>query len=143
METTLALVNQAAKSRHITLELDCNYSGNLDGDRSQLQQAIINLLLNAIQASEENNSITINAHVVAEQLIIKIHDQGCGIEQASLDKIYDPFFSTKAEGEGTGLGLSISLGIIEHHHGTLDIRNNDTQGVTATIILPVTKSSIK
>ena len=67
-----------------------------------------------------------------------ISDQGCGISEDDLSKIYDPFFSTKEEGEGSGLGLSISLGIIESHHGTLLIENNTESGTgtVATLFLP-------
>jgi len=95
-------------------------------------------LLNAIQASEENSHVSISALIDEDRLIVKIIDTGEGISSENLDRIFDPFFSTKAEGEGSGLGLSISLGIIEHHHGTLVITNNDKKGTTASIILPLT-----
>ena len=138
LSDSLNLVQQTAKSRHI--QLDLNYQGDdeLQGDRNQLQQALINLLLNAIQASEENSHVSISALIDEDRLIVKIIDTGEGISSENLDRIFDPFFSTKAEGEGSGLGLSISLGIIEHHHGTLVITNNDKKGTTASIILPLT-----
>lgn len=137
LDNTLALVRQAARNKQLTFKVDCSYSGELQGDRAQLQQALINLLLNAIQASPDDATIEIDCHRLAEQLIIKIRDQGMGIARADLDRIFDPFFSTKAEGEGSGLGLSISHGIIEHHQGTLEISNNEDRGVTATVILPL------
>lgn len=137
LDSTITLVQQTARGRAIKLEVKSAYEGMLEGDRGQLQQVMVNLLLNAIQASERDSTVTIETVVQYELLHVRIKDQGTGIEEAVLDKIYDPFFTTKAEGDGTGLGLSISLGIIEHHHGTLDIRNNQGQGVTATITLPL------
>ena len=137
LENTLSLVRQAAKSRQIQLELHNSYAGELEGDRGQLQQALVNLLLNAIQASPRDSSVHLYAHREAEQLIIKVSDEGEGISEDTLDNIFDPFFTTKPEGEGSGLGLSISLGIVERHQGQLTINNNPQRGVTATIALPL------
>jgi len=137
LENSLALVNQTAKGKRVNLQLHCDYEGELEGDRGQLQQALINLLLNAIQASPPDAAIDIECREAEQKLIVKIRDQGSGIKQQDLDNIFDPFFSTKAQGEGSGLGLSISLGIIEDHDGSLTISNNPEAGVTATVILPL------
>jgi two-component system NtrC family sensor kinase len=139
LEKSVSLVQQTAKSKQIAIKL--NYDGEdvFEGDQGQLQQVIINLLLNAIQASENDSEINIDVECNDEQLKVTIRDQGCGISEDDLNKIYDPFFTTKEEGEGTGLGLSISLGIIESHRGNLVIENNpaETKGTTATLVLPV------
>jgi two-component system NtrC family sensor kinase len=137
LENTLNLVRQAAKTRQIQLELHNSYDGELEGDRGQLQQALVNLLLNAIQASPGDSKVRLNAHREDEQLILTVSDEGTGISEDTLDNIFDPFFTTKPEGEGSGLGLSISLGIIERHQGQLEIANNPQRGVTATITLPL------
>ena len=137
LENTLNLVRQTAKSRQIHLELSNSYEGELEGDRGQLQQALVNLLLNAIQASPADSIVRVGAQREDEQLIIKVSDEGAGITDKTLDNIFDPFFTTKPEGEGSGLGLSISLGIIERHQGQLEINNNPQRGVTATITLPL------
>ncbi|MCW8900747.1 MAG: HAMP domain-containing histidine kinase [Gammaproteobacteria bacterium] len=141
LEKSISLVQQTAKSKHIMINL--NYSGDdiFEGDQAQLQQVVINLLLNSIQASNDNASININVECNEKQLEVKIQDQGYGISEDVLNKIYDPFFSTKEEGEGTGLGLSISLGIIESHQGSLSITNNSEDmmsmtGTTATLVVP-------
>lgn len=141
LENTLALVRQAARGRHVQLDLQCDFAGELEGDRSQLQQALINLLLNAIQASPPDGRVLIRCQRQARRLILTIHDEGEGIAPEKLDNIFDPFFSTKAEGEGSGLGLSISLGIIEFHNGALTIENNPDGGVTATVVLPLQADS--
>ena len=139
LEKSISLVQQTAKTHHMQINL--NYPDNdvFIGDQAQLQQVIINILLNAIQASPDNAVININVKCDSEQLEVSIQDQGCGINDEDLNNIYDPFFTTKEEGDGTGLGLSISLGIIESHQGSLNIKNNaeNISGTTATLILPV------
>ena len=130
-------MRQAAKSHQVQLELDNDYGGELEGDRGQLQQALVNLLLNAIQASPADSTVRLSAHTQDGHLILKVCDEGTGISENTLDNIFDPFFTTKPEGEGSGLGLSISLGIVERHQGQLDISNNPQRGVTASLTLPL------
>ncbi|MFO7603585.1 MAG: HAMP domain-containing sensor histidine kinase [Gammaproteobacteria bacterium] len=137
LENTLTLVQQMARAKGIQLILENYVQDEIEGDRGQLQQALVNLLLNAIQASPRDSHIHILADEQDGQLVIKIQDQGEGIASAALDKIFDPFFTTKAEGEGSGLGLSIALGIIEHHNGHLRLENQPAGGVTATVQLPL------
>lgn len=142
LEKSISLVQQTAKSKHIMINL--NYDGDdvFEGDQAQLQQVVINLLLNSIQASDDDASINIDIECNEEQLTLTIKDQGSGINEDNLNNIYDPFFSTKEEGDGTGLGLSISLGIIESHQGNLSIKNNaeNEPGTSAILFLPVKHS---
>ena len=139
LEKSISLVQQTAKTHHIEIKL--NYGGDevFEGDQAQLQQVIINLLINAIQASDDNSVINVDVQYDEKQLKVTIQDQGCGIEDDVINNIYDPFFTTKEEGEGSGLGLSISLGIIESHQGHLSIYNNadNIPGATANLVLPV------
>ena len=137
LEKTLIIVRQAAKSHQVNITLENDYHGELEGDRGQLQQALVNLLLNAIQASPADSTVHLTAHAQDGRLIIKVCDEGTGISENTLDNIFDPFFTTKPEGEGSGLGLSISLGIVERHQGQLDISNNPQRGVTASLTLPL------
>ncbi len=135
LEHTVSLVQQATVKKQIHIELDNHCTGEAEGDRQQLQQALVNLLINAIHASPESGHIRIEAQCSEQQLTIRICDQGPGIDEADLPNIFDPFFTTKPEGEGSGLGLSISLGIIERHQGKLVIINTP-QGLCATMTLP-------
>lgn len=137
LQDTINLVRQSAKTAGIKLAYECRDELILDGDRGQLQQALINLLINAIQSS--SSGMTVNVVVTSDETnaIIKVIDQGSGIAKDIIDYIYDPFYTTKPEGEGSGLGLSISLGIVERHQGTLTLQNNPVQGVTATMIIPL------
>ena len=137
LQDTLNLVRQSAKTAGINLAYECDEDMIIEGDRGQLQQALINLLINAIQVSERDSEVKIIITFTDEDVIISVIDHGKGIAQESLDLIFDPFFTTKPEGEGSGLGLSISLGIVERHNGKLMIKNNPNGGVIATIAIPI------
>ncbi|MGD8741933.1 MAG: sensor histidine kinase [Granulosicoccaceae bacterium] len=134
---TLALVRQEAFRKHISLQTHIDYTGMLHGDRSQLQQVLINLLINAIQASVEDSTVTIQVRKENESLYLAVSDSGIGIDERDMDRIFDPFFTSKDVGEGNGLGLSVSLGIVEQHDGELWLENNETGGVTAIVTLPL------
>ena len=138
LRDTIHLVEPELKKRHVTIQLDDIPERVMEGDRNQLQQVMINLLMNAIQASESGNSIEIQVSTWHDdQLEICISDQGTGIEEENLNKAFDPFFTTKDIGEGSGLGLSISLGIVQYHGGELTLRNNSRGGMDAILHLPL------
>jgi len=137
LQDTINLVRQTAKTAGISLAYECKEDITIDGDRGQLQQALINLLINAMQASERNSEVTVVVEHNEKEVSISVIDHGSGISAAALDSIYDPFFTTKPEGEGHGLGLSVCLGIIERHNGTLIISNNEGAGVTAVMTIPL------
>jgi two-component system NtrC family sensor kinase len=109
-------------------------------DIHQIQQVLINLMLNAIQAMEKGGTLTIRTFLSNEGGVgIEVRDTGTGIPRAHLKKIFDPFFTTKSE--GTGLGLSISLKILENHGATIDVVSEAEKGSTFTIHFPLTVPS--
>ncbi len=105
-------------------------------DREQIQQVIMNMLTNSIQSITRDGEISINTAVKHDHIEISITDNGCGIPQDNIGKIFDPFFSTKLPGEGTGLGLSICYGIIKKHNGSIDVKSEIGKGTMFTIRLP-------
>ena len=137
LQDTLNLVRQSAKTAGISLAYECNDDLIIEGDRGQLQQALINLLINAIQASKRDTEVKVVLSYTELDMIVSVMDHGDGIEQEDIDLIFDPFFTTKPEGKGSGLGLSVSLGIIERHNGKLMLKNNPNGGVTATMAIPI------
>ena len=138
VDDTIALVGQAAKDAGVDLRVKVDPELRLEGDANQLQQVLINLLLNAIQASKRGDEISIDARVAgANEAALSVSDQGSGIAPEIMEKLFDPFFTTKPIGKGSGLGLSVSLGIVEHHGGRILLDNNERGGVTATIVLPL------
>jgi len=137
LEETVRLVAQHAKRKQIECHIIADTDIIIEGDRAQLQQVMVNLILNAIQASGRDSEIIISIEKMPGKHLIHIEDHGKGIQKSDLERIFDPFFTTKDVGEGSGLGLSISLGIVERHDGRLLIKNNSDGGVTATVVLPV------
>jgi len=108
-------------------------------DRSQIEQVFINLLNNAIDAINRNGEIIIEMHQVKNKkeagIEIKVADNGEGIAEGSLQKIFNPFFSTKNPSKGTGLGLSISKAIIQRHGGKINVTSHVGEGTTFSIFL--------
>ena len=137
IEETLELLHHRIESSDIELITDLEKELVMEGDAAMLQQVLVNVLLNAIQASSTKAKILINARKQKEKIVVEIIDHGKGIEGNDFSKIFDPFFTTKSEGEGTGLGLSVSYGIIKHHGGSISIENMEEAGVKVSIILPL------
>jgi len=104
---------------------------------SLLNQAIMNLVANGIDAIEAEGQISISTGADADGYAILVADTGCGVPPELRDRIFEPFFTTKPVGHGTGLGLSITYSIIERHQGTLDILPRTGGGTVATIRLPL------
>jgi PAS domain S-box-containing protein len=112
---------------------------NVMVDRHMIEQVLMNLVLNAVQAMKDGGVLTIRTSVVEGICVIEVCDTGSGISPTVLPRIFDPFFSTKSEGEGTGLGLSVSLGIVERHGGKILVDSEVGKGTTFTLCLPVSR----
>lgn len=110
---------------------------------SQLNQVFMNLLVNAAQAIHTRGTITIRTGHNHEHVWIEINDTGSGIPPDVLPRIFDPFFTTKPVGTGTGLGLPVSYGIIEKHHGKIDVKSEVGKGSTFRVTLPIRQPNIQ
>ena len=104
---------------------------------SQLNQVFMNLLVNAAHAIEEQGTITVRSGAHGEEVWVEVSDTGKGIAPEHLNRIFDPFFTTKPIGKGTGLGLSLSYGIVQKHHGRIEVDSAVGRGTTFRITLPV------
>ncbi len=104
---------------------------------SEINQVFMNLLVNAAQAIEERGVITIGTGRAEDQVWVEIADSGKGIAEEHLNRIFDPFFTTKPVGKGTGLGLSLSYGIVQKHHGRIDVNSEVGKGTTFRVWLPI------
>lgn len=139
-ETINLAANQIKLSGiHIAYQATKNLP-KIHGDRQQLRQVFLNLLLNAIDASHKKGTIQVLALPADEPnfVAIKIIDFGKGIPKHILQSIFDPFFTTKERGKGTGLGLSVSEGIIAKHGGRILVDSREGKGTSFTVVLPVT-----
>ncbi|MBC8394182.1 MAG: HAMP domain-containing protein [Deltaproteobacteria bacterium] len=109
-------------------------------DAHRIQQVLINLIINAVQAMEKGGNLSIRASTRQDDnkiFCFEVQDDGEGIPEEDLPKIFDPFFTTKKMGTGTGLGLSTSYGIVEQHGGRIEVSSKPGKGTTFTVYLPI------
>lgn len=145
LENALMMTGQQLMNNNI--EIVKNLSEDLPkirADATQLEQVFLNLISNARDAMEEKEGdklLTISSSSVEENgisyVVVSLRDTGIGIPEENMEKILEPFFSTKPVGKGTGLGLSLCFGIIESHKGRLDIKSKVGEGTEMRIFLPV------
>jgi two-component system NtrC family sensor kinase len=110
------------------------------GDAGQLQQAVIALATNAIDAMPDGGVLKIVSRRNGSSVLVEVSDTGVGIPQQNITKIFEPFFTTKEIGKGTGLGLAVCYGILTEHEGRLDVQSTPGVGTTFTISLPAINS---
>jgi two-component system sensor histidine kinase HydH len=103
-------------------------------DADKLTQVFLNLLLNAIQSMENGGKLTVSAGKKEEIVEITVMDTGCGIGTENIDRVLDPYFTTKPE--GTGLGLAMSAKIVEEHGGSIQILSEDGKGCSVKVRIP-------
>lgn len=109
----------------------------VNADEGQIQQAIIALATNAIDAMSAGGTLTLRAFSRQNRIVVEIQDTGHGIAPENVSKIFEPFYTTKEVGKGTGLGLAVCYGIITEHGGRLSVRSNIGAGTTFSIFLPI------
>ncbi len=138
IERTLNLIKNQLVVAHIRVEKQLAENlPQVRGKRQDLQQALVNIVLNAIQAMPDGGLITVKAAPAPEKHIrIDVSDTGTGIPPEILEHIFDPFFTTKASGQGTGLGLSLVYSIVRTHGGYIEVSSDVNKGSTFSIFLP-------
>ncbi len=148
VDETVRFVERSAALQQIeiVMELDADLPRlSVDGDL--IKQVLMNILVNAQQAIEGRGRITVRSRLLAARRLagaseaspvveIEIADSGCGIPTANLQRIFDPFFTSKEVGKGTGLGLSVSYGIVRSHGGEIEVESTVGEGSTFRILLP-------
>ena len=132
-------VNMVASELNPNIDIDINLAELplIDCLPIELSQVLINLLMNANDAISDNGKIDIQSRLHNQCIHITIADNGCGMEQSTVNKLFDPFFTTKEVGEGTGLGLSVSHKIIESHQGSISVESKPGKGSRFNIAIPV------
>lgn len=151
VEDTVRFVERPASLQKIVISMDLDPSlPQIWGDADLIKQVVLNILVNAQQAIEGAGTITVvSRSYVAKtpqptdekrvpMVELAIKDSGCGIPEANMQRIFDPFFTSKEVGKGTGLGLSVSYGIVKAHGGEIKVTSVVGQGTTFRILLPVT-----
>jgi len=139
MEIALSLVRPRLESRDISVQLELEEGlPTVEGDSTLLQQVLLNLLINAVDAIDREGIISIRTFRQDGNVVLMLGDTGPGIPKEDLEKLFDPFFTTK-EGGGTGLGLAISREIIKQFHGSIHVTSKSGTGTTFEIQLPTSK----
>ncbi|HYI00347.1 sensor histidine kinase [Hyalangium sp.] len=118
------------------VELELGPLPRMMGKPQQMAQVVINLLINAAQAMKEHGKIAISTRQEGEEVVMVVRDTGQGMSPEVLDKLFQPFFSTKPLGEGTGMGLAVVHGIVTAHGGRIQVESQPDQGTTFTLRLP-------
>jgi signal transduction histidine kinase len=142
IEETLSFVEYQIKSKHIRIVRQ--YAPDLPNvtvDSNQIKQVFVNLLLNSFEAMQNGGTITITTEATRGEkdkqfLQVSIADTGCGIPENKLEKVFDPFYTTKDAPGNAGLGLSVTKGIIDKHHGNIRIESEADKGTRVIIGLP-------
>jgi len=141
----IGFLGREAEYRNIKISV--NVSDDIpqfESDRGKLQQVFLNLLNNAFAALSDGGTINISAILMRnERIRITVEDNGCGIPEKDLKKIFEPFFSTRTKVGGTGLGLSITYSLIQEVGGTVDVNSTIDVGTRFIMILPLNAKSIK
>jgi two-component system NtrC family sensor kinase len=139
VENTVTLVSHKLELGGVRLTLDLGQGiPALRCDPSQMQQVVMNLLLNAAEATPSGGTVTVATSLEAAtgRLVLEVSDTGAGMPPAIIDKIFDPFFTTKEEGKGVGLGLAVVYGIVQSHGGEIEVRSTVGSGTTFRVLLP-------
>jgi two-component system NtrC family sensor kinase len=137
IKDTRPLLETELSKRKIELVADLSPLAPIVADYNELEQVVLNLTMNAIQAIRSKGRIQIKTRQVAKHVLMTVTDDGPGIPEAIRSRIFDPFYTTKPVGEGTGLGLSICSGIVGDMGGTIDIESHEGKGTTIIVALPL------
>ena len=135
----LGFLNKEAEYRSIQISIDINDNiPEIKTDAGRLQQVILNIINNAFAAMDNNGHLQVKAAMAEkDNIVVTISDDGCGIPESDIKRVFEPFFSTKTGTGGTGLGLSITYGLVEQLGGTIDVTSEVNRGTTFTITLPL------
>jgi two-component system NtrC family sensor kinase len=137
VERCRLLLNHQAEMLSVTLEAQVEPDlPRVVCDAAQVQQAILALAMNALEATPAGGRVQLRAAREGEGVRLEVADTGSGIPQEHVDRIFEPFFTTKEAGKGVGLGLAVVYGIVNRHHATIDVASEPGRGTTFTIHLP-------
>jgi two-component system NtrC family sensor kinase len=140
LDSTLNLINSELKYK-VEIRKDYAELPHIECLPSQINQVIMNLLLNAGQAIEQSGIITLRTGQAESWVWLEVEDTGKGIEPHLLNRLYEPFFTTKPIGKGTGLGLSLSYNIVNKHSGRIEVTSTPGAGARFRVWLPVSREA--
>lgn len=133
LEDAFAFIEYKIGSNNITYKENIEDNISVFIDYHDLQQILINLLNNAVQSMKNGGTLGVRAYRKGSNVMIEVSDSGSGIEEESIDKIFDPFYTTKKPGEGTGLGLWLTYDIVNNYNGDISVKSKKGEGATFSI----------
>jgi signal transduction histidine kinase len=137
IENTLSFLAEKFQRRGVTVERRFEPVATILGDSEKLQQLLLNLFLNAVDAMPQGGTLGVSLAGRAEGGVeIRVADSGTGIPRDHLPRIFEPFYSTKPAGQGSGLGLVVARGIVRDHAGEIDVTSEPGVGTEFSILLP-------
>jgi PAS domain S-box-containing protein len=140
---TLSLLEHPLKTTRIKIQSDLMAESPLvTGNAGKLQQVFLNLFLNARDAMPEGGTLSIRTAITDGRIEIVVADSGVGISREHIQRIYDPFFTTKTAGKGTGLGLSVSYGIVQEHGGGISVESSIGGGTSFRLDFPLSRKVV-
>ena len=141
IKSSAKLLSHQKRGGKIDINVEINDEAPMvNADGGQLQQAVIALATNAIDAMPDGGTLTFRAFPESNRIAIEVEDTGIGIPTEDLSKVFEPFFTTKEVGKGTGLGLAVCYGIITDHGGRVSVRSNPGKGTKFSISLPISEA---
>jgi len=141
IESTMNIIRNRATQHQVKIEPALTPLPALSCYPAKINQVVLNLLANAIDASKAGDVVTVRTSASESHVTIEVIDSGSGIDPSIRERIFDPFFTTKPPGQGTGLGLSISYGIVEDHGGTIQVESEVGRGSRFIVSLPRRQAS--
>ncbi len=136
VESTYKMVKKQLSSK-AAVSIDLGEVSEIEMNVGKINQVLTNLMINAGQSISDKGEIKISTRQKDNKIMIIVSDTGCGISKENLNKIFDPFYTTKKVGEGTGLGLAISYDIVKEHNGELSVESEIDRGTVFTLSLPL------
>ena len=127
----------------IDLHLDLEDGCLVKGQKNEMFEVLVNLIINAAEAMPDGGDIEVKTHREADEVLITVHDTGSGIAEEDLPKVFQPFWSSKGVGIGKGMGLAVTHGLVKRHGGTINVQSKVGNGTTFTIRLPLAQEPIR
>ena len=141
LQSVVKLASETANMAKAVLRVEASESlPPVSVDSEQIKQVLLNLVINAVQAMPRGGRVTLRAHREGDWVRVDVEDEGVGIAPEHLERVFDPFFTTRTS--GTGLGLSIAYQIVSQHSGHIAVKKNAQRGMTFSVTLPVARAAV-
>ncbi len=136
VETTLGFLSEKIRRRDVRVETDLEAQLEIIADPEKIQQMLLNLFINALDAMPDSGTLSVSLKRSGENVLLRVSDTGLGIPDDKLRHIFDPFYTTKAAGRGSGLGLVVVKGIVSDHRGQIEAQSQPGEGTAFLVQLP-------